>query len=860
MDEEKGIVPETRASKVEASKGGKKAATNADIKRPGELATSGADSGVPASKKISRLGKPVSKRKQRKVLPWLVAMVVLAGAGAASYFIWFNNSQNSNAIPAQTSTVSASSIVGLSVTSTGQVQAKADLTLTFGAGGTVTQVLLKQGDTVKKGDVLAKIDDRDLQTAVTTAQASLNSAKANYDKLKVGATDIDLQKAQEQLKQAQISAQKTRSGNALPTDIKSAQAQVESAKARLALDKQGGSDYDKAAAQASVSSAQANLSSAQAKLDTLLAGPDAATISAAQVKYDQAVSSLDKTKSNLYASVVNAQVSRDQSLNALKTAQDSYSSIYNNNHNPDGTIKSGVKDADITKETTAQRTLQDAQGAYNKADVALNDAKVNYDAGIRNAQSSADDAKVQLDKVKAGPTAADISTARASVDQATASLNNAQSSLAKLTPTDSTIASDQASLDSALANLAKLTSGGTASDIEVADSNVKLQELTLQNLKNGTTSSDLAVAQSQLDSAQANFDKAKAQLTNALIVAPFDGIISSLPLVVGQVVGASTTAAQIVDISELHADVNVGESDIAKIKLGMGVTLNFDSIANRSFTGKVTFISPKAVVQSNVVSYLVTVTMDGQGKNSLQDAYPDQYQKYLAAIQQNLRQGRPGAAATTDAAQSPGVITPEVAQSPSATTAGGQGRQGGQGTAGRQGGQGANAVGTVTGAVGTPGTTTGGQSAAAGAAQFQAQTAQLRTQLGFCGYIPSFGGGNQQQIQPKIGMTSSVIFCLDVKAGVLSVPTRAIKTETVDGKVNRYVQVQDTNGSTVKKSVTLGLQGDSATEVTGGDLKEGDKVVLTVTVTTRTNTNNAANPFGGTGGGAIPGGGGRAGG
>jgi HlyD family secretion protein len=845
MDEEKGIVPETKASKIETAKGGKKVASNADIKRPGELATSGADSGEPAGKKISRLGKPVSKRKRRKVWPWLAAMVVLAGAGAASYFIWFNNSQNSNAIPAQTSTVSASSVVGLSVASTGQVQAKADLALTFGAGGTVTQVLAKQGDAVKKGDVIAKIDDKDLQTTVSTAQASLNSAKANYDKLKAGSTDIDLQKAQEQLKQAQISAQKTRSGNSLPTDIQSAQSQVESAKARLALDKQGGSDFDRAAAQASISSAQANLSSAQAKLDTLLAGPDAATISAAQVKYDQAVASLDKTKSNLYASVVNAQVSRDQALNSLKNAQDNYSSIYNINHNADGTLKSGVKDADITKETTAQRALQDAQGAYNKADVALNDAKVNYDTGVRNAQSSADDAKVQLDKVKAGPLASDISTSRAAVDQATASLNSAQASLAKLTPTDSTIASDQASLDSAIANLAKLTSGGTASDIQIADSNVKLQELTLQNLQNGTAPSDLAVSQAQVDTAQANLDKAKTQLANALIVAPFDGIISSLPLVVGQVVGASTTAAQIVDISELHADVNVGESDIAKIKLGMGVTLNFDSIANRSFTGKVTFISPKAVVQSNVVSYLVTVTMDAQGKNSLQDAFPDQYQKYLTAIQQNLRQGRPGAAGTPGAGATTGAAgaTTETAGTPGATTASGQGRQGGQGT----------------GAAGTANGVASGQGAAAGT-QFQAQTAQLRNQLGFCGYTPSFGGGNQQQqVQPKIGMTSNVIFCLDAKAGVLSVPTRAIKTGTgTDGRPYRYVQVQDANGATVNKTIILGLQGDSATEVTSGDLKEGDKVVLTVTVTTRITTgNNAANPFGG---GAIPGGAGRIGG
>jgi HlyD family secretion protein len=99
-------------------------------------------------------------------------------------------------------------------------------------------------------------------------------------------------------------------------------------------------------------------------------------------------------------------------------------------------------------------------------------------------------------------------------------------------------------------------------------------------------------------------------------------------------------------------------------------------------------------------------------------------------------------------------------------------------------------------------------------------------------------------------MTTSVSICEDVKAGVLSVPTRAIKTDTTTRQ--RYVQVLDANGATVNKTVTVGLAGDTNTEITGGDLKDGDKVILSTTPTNRTTGNNP--------GGAFPGGGGGAGG
>ena len=46
--------------------------------------------------------------------------------------------------------------------------------------GTIIEVLVKEGDRVKKGDILARIEDDDFRIAVERAEATYNLAKAEY--------------------------------------------------------------------------------------------------------------------------------------------------------------------------------------------------------------------------------------------------------------------------------------------------------------------------------------------------------------------------------------------------------------------------------------------------------------------------------------------------------------------------------------------------------------------------------------------------------------------------------------------------------------------------------------------------------
>ncbi len=66
------------------------------------------------------------------------------------------------------------------VDSSGSVSPESKVTLSFGTSGTVNKVNVKPGDRVKKGDVLAEVDSRDLELQVAQQQQAYIVAQANY--------------------------------------------------------------------------------------------------------------------------------------------------------------------------------------------------------------------------------------------------------------------------------------------------------------------------------------------------------------------------------------------------------------------------------------------------------------------------------------------------------------------------------------------------------------------------------------------------------------------------------------------------------------------------------------------------------
>lgn len=85
------------------------------------------------------------------------------------------------------------------ISATGKVIPATWASLSFATSGQVTELLVSEGDTVEAGDVIARLDTTDLDLAVTSAEASLAVAEANYDLARSGPREAEIERAENQL-------------------------------------------------------------------------------------------------------------------------------------------------------------------------------------------------------------------------------------------------------------------------------------------------------------------------------------------------------------------------------------------------------------------------------------------------------------------------------------------------------------------------------------------------------------------------------------------------------------------------------------------------------------------------------------
>ncbi len=98
------------------------------------------------------------------------------------------------------------------VSETGQVEKGDKINLSFQLSGTISDIYVVVGDEVEKGDILAKLDDAQLRIKADDAEAALELAEAQLNKLLAGATaqeikiaETAVQNAQTALSSAQLS-------------------------------------------------------------------------------------------------------------------------------------------------------------------------------------------------------------------------------------------------------------------------------------------------------------------------------------------------------------------------------------------------------------------------------------------------------------------------------------------------------------------------------------------------------------------------------------------------------------------------------------------------------------------------------
>jgi HlyD family secretion protein len=130
----------------------------------------------------------------------------------------------------------------------------------------------------------------------------------------------------------------------------------------------------------------------------------------------------------------------------------------------------------------------------------------------------------------------------------------------------------------------------------------------------------LAQARAQVSQAHATLDQLKEQLSYTTITAPIDGIILSRDVEMGDavssilVMGSSATLIFTMgDTHEVYVKGKVDEADIGKVYLGQPARIKVESFKEKTFTGKVTKISPMGAEKDNVTTFEVRVSIDNPG-------------------------------------------------------------------------------------------------------------------------------------------------------------------------------------------------------------------------------------------------------
>ncbi len=250
---------------------------------------------------------------------------------------------------------------------------------------------------------------------------------------------------------------------------------------------------------------------------------------------------------------------------------------------------------------------------------------------------------VQLENVQS---AADMDAMQASLD---AAKTDAVASEAGLNTSAADL--NRAKSDAERSDLDWTRAQGLYKDALISKSDYDMQKANHQTAVAGLAQAQARVAQAkaQKESAEGRIEQASANLTHAADVlkkttyqAPFDGVITNLPVREGETVvigiqnAPGSTLMTLADLSVITAEVKVDETDIVNVQMGQAAQVTIDAIPKKTFKAVVTQIGDNAIVRSTGVSTSQQISTSQEAKDF----------KVVVTLQDPPEDLRPGLSAT----------------------------------------------------------------------------------------------------------------------------------------------------------------------------------------------------------------------
>ena len=351
-------------------------------------------------------------------------------------------------------------------------------------------------------------------------------------------------------------------------------------------------ELDATDAQMTVQQAEADLAAAQILYDQAQSAEPArneAQLASAQVALQQAQNALADLEKNAPLSAAQAQLALATANQALNDAQ--------------------RQRTNLNYPRADQTTIDGAKAAYDLKEDELKKARNDYNQVSNLAADNPERAKALLD----------LTDAQKARDKALITLNwyLGKNSTEDLAQADAQLALAQAQVAEAQSKWSEVKDGPSVEDVSLMKEQIAQAQALLTLAQAQTAQQQIDLAQSKVETADARLGLARAALAKMTLTAPFDGVVASLRISVGEWANPGQIVLVLVDMKNLQIETtDLSERDIPKVSLGQTVTV-FVKALNQEMSGKVIEISPVADTLGGDVVYKTTIALDEQAAGLL---------------------------------------------------------------------------------------------------------------------------------------------------------------------------------------------------------------------------------------------------
>lgn len=548
----------------------------------------------------------LAQSKKAKLFGWFggklkVIIIILVLAGGAYYgYNYFTKGKNKagQTMVQQKNATAVKGDIQLSVDTEGKVVAEDGVELSFSTTGeTVEAVYVKVGDTVKKGDKIAKISTTSLQRDLGDAQDNYQSALLSLADAKDGASEDEIKKAKYQIEQAETSL--SQSKTSLDTAKTDAEDKVKDAQEAI----------DKAQENLKMNTSTESSKIVDDSYNTLYSDIENLSITIKNHIYsaDKILGIDDSSLNDDFENVLGVTNS-----SYLYSSKNSYSTAKSKRQQ----LESALASTNKTNHTGVDNLATVAKAALAADKELYSNLQGLLDSTITSVQLS----QSELDSMKSN-----ISSTRSSINSSIASLDK---DIDAIDTSKDSLSDLQRTYNDAVANLETVKRQNEV-DIKNAEDAVRNKEISLDQAKISyndlvapLTSSELQSAVMKVHQAKNNLDKVQESIEEATLTSPIDGQVGAINGKVGSLIAKDNTEsfATIINKDTLFAEVSVEESDIANIKNGQKAYVTFDAINGLELEGIVTFVSMTATTSnSGIVTYPVQVALNDVGKSDVKE-------------------------------------------------------------------------------------------------------------------------------------------------------------------------------------------------------------------------------------------------